>query len=154
MTQHRVYLAGGITGLSFKEASEWRDHARERLWDFSGGRIVAYDPLRFKDYLADETELADTYARNIMSSQRSIYARDRLDVSRSDLVLVNLLNAPRVSIGTVMEIAWADAWDIPCVLVMSDQGDPHDHAMIREACHWRVNDLDEALILTHRILMP
>jgi hypothetical protein len=34
--------------------------------------------------------------------------RDRFDATRCDVLLVNLLGAERVSIGTMMEVAWAD----------------------------------------------
>jgi len=39
--------------------------------------------------------------------------RDRFDVQTCDLLLVNLLGATSVSIGTMFELAWTDAWRKP-----------------------------------------
>ena len=149
-----VYLAGPITGLSFGQATDWRLDARQALKKMSNGQIESLDPMRHKDYLADETTLGDTYDERIMSSQRGIYGRDRFDCMRSDLLLVNMLGAQRVSIGTCMEIAWASSKNTPVVLVMEEEGNPHEHAMLREACYWRTPRLDEGLSLVYRILCP
>jgi hypothetical protein len=82
---------------------------------------------------------------------------------RADVLLVNLLGAERVSIGTVMEIAWADAVRVPVVLVMEpsaeentglvpSKGNVHEHAMIRECVGFRVQTLDEGLNVVKAIL--
>lgn len=146
-----VYLAGPITGLTYDGTTEWRDHAIKVLKEKG---ITGLSPMRHKDYLHGTTTIADTYEDKVMSSQRGIYARDKFDCERADVVLVNLLGAKRVSIGTVMEIAWATANNNPVVLVMEDEGNIHDHALLREACPFRVNNLDEALSVVIRILVP
>lgn len=154
MKSFLVYGAGPITGLTYEGATGWREEASRSLTALSGGRIELLDPMRHKDYLADQTSLADTYDETVLSSQRGIYGRDRLDCLRSDLVLVNLLGAQKVSIGTVMEIAWADSRKIPIVLAMERDGNPHDHAMLREACYWRVTTIDEAVRTAVMLLVP
>ena len=54
-----------------------------------------------------------------------------------------------------MEVAWADAWDIPIVYVTEKDGSNiHEHSMIREACPFTVHDLEEAVLLTAKILLP
>lgn len=52
-----------------------------------------------------------------------------------------------------MEIAWADAWRKPVVLVM-ENANIHDHAMIREVSGFIVPDLDEAIRAVTAILSP
>lgn len=147
-----VYAAGPITGLSFKEVSGWRENLAR---DLSVSGVTVLSPLRDKTrMLVDELLIADSYVEDALSSQRGIYGRDRLDVMRSDLVFANLLGASRVSIGTVMEIAWADSKRTPVVLLMEKTGNPHDHAMLREACYWRTDDFNEAVFLTRSILRP
>ena len=44
-----------------------------------------------------------------------------------------------------MEIAWA--WDngVHVVCVIEESGNPHDHAMIREAIGFRVTTVEEAV---------
>lgn len=141
-----VYLAGPITGLSYEGATDWRKHAVSEL---SKHGIAALDPMRGKDYLSGVTEFTmdgDRYkAMNVLSSNRGIMTRDRWDATRCDVLLVNFLGAKRVSIGTCMELAWADLMRTPIVCVMEDEGNPHDHGMILEALGYRVSTLKEAL---------
>lgn len=153
MKSFLVYLAGPITGLSFGGATDWRRDAAIAIARGSTGRVETLSPMRHKDYLAGVEKIADSYEGSVLSSQRGIFYRDRLDCTRADLVLVNMIGATRVSIGTVMEIAWANAREIPIVLVMED-GNLHEHSMLREACGFRVQTMAEAIDVTLRILMP
>lgn len=152
----RVYLAGPITGLRYAEGQSWRDHAQNEL-----GRvgIEAFSPLRSKAYLntvdGPLTASCDGYdVLGVLSSKRGIMTRDRWDATRCDVILVNLLGAKSVSIGTVMEIAWADAVRTPIVCAIEPEGNVHEHAMIQEALGFRVPTLDEAIQVTRAILEP
>lgn len=149
-----VYLAGPITGQSYAGATDWRTSATDMLHLLSKGDIRCLDPMRNKAYLNNELNIGDHYDEHIMSSQRGIFGRDRFDCMRADLVLVNMLGATRVSIGTVMEIAWANSRNIPVVLAMEKEGNPHEHAMLREACYWRTDDLPDAVLTVAKILCP
>src|SRR4051812_12682585 len=104
---YHVYLAGPITGLSFDNAVNWREEFIAKL----PSEIVGLSPLRGKDYLEGEPSIAACYenAGLVLSCERGITTRDYNDVKRSDVIVVNLLGAQKVSIGTVMEIAWAKA---------------------------------------------
>lgn len=141
-----VYLAGAITGLTYDGAEDWRAYAKSEL---AASGIKAVSPLRGKDYLRGIAALTADCAGygdlNCMSSPRGIMTRDRFDATRCDVLLVNLLGAERVSIGTVMEIAWADAVRTPIVVAMEPKGNVHEHAMIAEAIGFRVSTLTEAL---------
>ncbi|MGH7534767.1 MAG: nucleoside 2-deoxyribosyltransferase [Gemmatimonadales bacterium] len=148
-----VYLAGPITGQSLAGANDWRAAAAEYLAEHG---VNAITPLRGKDYLNTIVGADGTYGMEYevhpMSAAHGITARDRWDCQRSDLVLVNLLPAgDRVSIGTVMEVAWADAAR-KYVLVVMEPGGVHDHAMLREAASLVLPDLEEALHLVPVIL--
>ena len=150
-----VYLAGPITGLSYKGCTDWRQQAIDHLKQFG---IQGLSPLRSKDYLLNKLTINDAYEDKVLSSQRGIYARDKFDCFSADALLVNLLGAKTVSIGTVMEIAWAAGNGTPIVLVMEDwinaDHNIHEHAMIREACPFRVPTLDEALFVITALLAP
>ncbi len=88
-----------------------------------------------------------------LSGPRGIMTRDRFDATRCDVLLVNLLGAAKVSIGTVMEIAWADLKRTPIVVAIENDGsNPHEHAMIGEAIGFRCGTLDEALDVVRSIL--
>ena len=154
MNQPKVYLAGPITGLNFDEATDWRHNAQ--LYLKSHG-IEAFSPLRGKQYLKNLKELsanAKDYEGfySVLSSSRGILTRDRWDASTCDLLLVNLLGADRPSIGTIMEIAYADAQRTPIVVAMEAKGNPHEHMMLTQAFDFRVPTLEEALYICTMIL--
>lgn len=153
----KVYLAGGITGMTFNGCNNWREYAIRVLAEHN---IHGYNPLRAKDYLKAVNEQAGlramqkTYDGFVMSTAKGITTRDHWDVMTSDVVLVNLADAKVVSIGTVMEIAWAHAYRKPTVMVMENEGNLHDHPMIRESVGFILPDLDEALHLIKAMLLP
>lgn len=69
------------------------------------------------------------------------------------MILVNFLGAKKVSIGSVMEITWADAWRKPIIIVM-EKDNVHAHAMIKEVAGFIVSDLDEAIAIAIAVLSP
>jgi len=148
-----VYLAGPITGLSFEGATDWRDFAIKEL---AKGGIKGLSPMRGKDFLKGIQEFSAQChtegALNALASPRGIMTRDRFDATRCDVLLVNLLGAKSVSIGTVMEIAWADAVRTPIVCAIEPTGNVHEHAMIDQALGYRVPTLDEAINIVRAIL--
>ena len=143
----QVYLAGPISGLTFDGAADWREFAKANLAE---NGIKALSPLRSKEYLRQVngplTGTGEEYAHlGVLSLPRGVMTRDRYDATRCDALLVNLLGADRVSIGTVMEIAWADLCRTPVIVAMEPSGNPHEHMMIAEAIGFRVPSLAEAL---------
>ena len=150
-----VYLAGPIAGTSYAECTTWRDKVKS---DLQACGITAFSPMRAKQYLSD----VDSFVKNcdghdfrLLSSNRGIMTRDRWDATRCDLLFVNVLGAKEVSIGTVMEIAFADLYRIPIVCAIEPSGDnPHDHGMICEAIGFRVPTIDEAVEITKAVLLP
>lgn len=149
----QVYLAGPITGLTFSGATDWREAAKAELRPYG---IHALSPMRAKEYPRDVkgpfSATCEGYGDlSCMLSPRGIMTRDRFDATRCDALLVNLLGAKTVSIGTVMEIAWADAYRTPIVVAMEPKGNPHEHAMIAEAIGFRVTTLEEALTVVRAI---
>jgi len=87
-----------------------------------------------------------------LSGPRGIMTRDRFDATRCDVLLVNLLGATKVSIGTCMEIAWADLKRTPIVVAMEPEGNPHEHCMITEAIGFRCDSMRQALDVVTGIL--
>jgi nucleoside 2-deoxyribosyltransferase len=148
----KVYLAGPITGLTFNEAQDWRDAAVQR---FKDNGIIAYSPLRAKDYLKKYATLSGTgeeYANeNVMSTQKAVVCRDKWDATRCDLLFVNLLGAKTVSIGTMFELAWAYDHQIPIVCAI-EKGNIHDHMFVREVIAFPLPTLEAALTTAISIL--
>lgn len=169
-----IYLAGPITGLDWKSATEWRKDLIERFKDASTGKInyIGLSPLRDKEYyLEKEDNIKDRYDEYKMSTAKAITDRNINDVRRSNLVIVNFIDAKKISIGTVLEIGAAKALNIPIILIMEDEKQEeffnesvsitelnssvnvkylsefknvHDHFMIRESSSIIASNIDEA----------
>lgn len=151
-----VYLAGPIAGCSYDGATGWRDYAITAL---ARAGIKGLSPMRAKEYLAAvESDVGfsatcEEYGHlSPLSGPRGIMTRDRFDATRCNILFVNLLGATKVSVGTVMEIAWADLRRTPIVVAIEPEGNPHEHAMIGEAIGFRCATLAEALHVTRSIL--
>lgn len=143
--QPKIYLAGPITGLSYGECTDWRAYVTRQL-----PLAACYSPMRAKTFLQHEQCVQDHYDHPL-ASQGGITMRDRWDVMTCDLLFVNVLGAKLPSIGTVMEVAWADAWRKPIVLCM-EAGNPHDHSMVRGVQPFIVEDLDSGIVIARAIL--
>jgi nucleoside 2-deoxyribosyltransferase len=141
MCKSRCYLAGPITGLGWKDCTDWRDGVEEKLSNYG---ILGLSPLRGTNYLSQEQCLKDNYNEHVMSTAKGITYRDMNDVRQSDVILVNLLGAQKVSIGTMLEISAAFVLNKPIVLVM-EEGNIHTHAMVMTMCGWIVQDLEKAI---------
>ncbi len=144
-----VYLAGPITGKSYEQATGWRRSITRRLIPGIG----AASPLRGKDYLSEETDLAHTYPKPL-STEPAIVGRDFFDVREVKIVCLNLLGTKVVSIGSMIEIGWAVAARTPLLLIMEAEGNPHDHPFVRRAATWRVDNAEEAVFIINSTLEP
>lgn len=157
MVNKTVYLAGPISGLSYNESTSWRDSVTEALRQSS---IKAISPLRAKVYLRELGPIKDAYEQDDlagqayvnMSTERGITSRDRFDCMNCGVLFVNLLGTSKVSIGTCMEIAWADAKRIPIVLVIDQKDNLHDHAMIRDCISFRASNIKDGVDIVKAIL--
>ncbi len=145
----KIYLAGPISGLTYKEATDWRKYAESWLSDV----FQVLDPLRGKEYLRNETDLAaNGYPDKPLSTGKAIVGRDRNDVKTSAVVLMNMLGAKIVSTGTVLELGWADVYETPVVLVMEPTGNVHEHAMVRELAAFHTGDLNTGIDIARYVI--
>lgn len=145
-----VYLAGPIAGLDYQETVDWREHATGLLKQF---KIKTLSPMRGKGALAHEMgKVQGSYEHDPLSSRSGITTRDRFDVMRCDMVLANFNGAQYISIGTCIEIGWADAWRKPLVVIMDVQN-VHWHAMVRQIAGFVVSDMEEAIEVVKAVLL-
>lgn len=151
----KVYLAGPIRGLNFDVASDWRKKASSMLETYG---IDGYSPLRAKKDLIQHLDVLDERKNKIdhpIVSPQGVVGRDRHDVFTCDMMIAYLLGAKTVSIGTMFELAWADAWRKPVILVMEGDGsNVHEHFFIRQTVLYSVSDLNEAIQLAVAVLLP
>lgn len=136
-----VYLSGPMSGLTGPEMTEWRRHAETTL--ATAGYTVR-DPCRGMTFAESDQPLQPDYAKSEVSNDHACFIRDRFDVVAADILLVNLLGARKVSIGTVVEVAWAHLLDKFTVLVM-EQDNPHRHAFMAECSGVIFEDIDDAV---------
>ena len=136
-----VYLCGTITPDPVHLA--WREEAEERL-DKLGVGVVS--PVRGKDprdWTLDGTDSArpTTYANG------GFVPRDRRDLERCDAVLLYFMadGAPdRQSIGTWVELGWANILDVPVVIV-TDMKEVSGHPFVWRSAAKVCETLDEGL---------
>jgi len=156
MVDKTVYLAGAISGLTYDEASKWRDHVTNELGRFG---IKCLSPLRAAIHLRHaggllsdcEIQEGTKPAVEAMSTPRGVIARDKFDATHCNILLVNLLGAKKVSIGTCVEIGWANALNIPIIVVM-EKDNCHNHVFIRESASFITESLSDAVYLIKAIL--
>lgn len=152
MKTWKCYLSGPIAGLTYDESIKWTNIAKERLEPFG---IFGYRPLRSKTKTDELKGVISSDPRNgILTTDASIYSRDRYDVESCDCMLVNLLDAKRVSIGTCYEMAWASLLRKPMIIMMEKEGNLHDHPFVRMSCDIRTYNLDDGIEAVKHILLP
>ncbi len=149
MCKPALYLAGPITGESWNGATDWRTQVSLAL---GAAGIEGISPLRSKEYLLNEVAIADRYDEHILSTSKGIFTRDFYDVSRVDGLFVNFLGAKKVSIGTVMEIAYAWSLRKPIIVVM-DKENMHQHSMLRESAGWVVDTIEEGIHVAQNVFL-
>lgn len=162
----RVYLAGPIAGLTYEEATlSWRDKVAKALDGYhlsDKGTIPSlqegiqtFSPMRGKIFLKGTGEAIGKqgYEQHPMSSMQGIIGRDRNDVMNCDLVFMNVYGAEKVSIGTTVELGWADAFRKPVVLILNEGG-VHDHAFYKGLATYVCNSLEQGIQCAKALLLP
>ena len=143
-----VYLAGPISGCDYLEATDWRDYVEDAL---NSSEVKCLNPMRNKEMLEEETSMSPLGYDHPLTTQRGVMTRDHNDCIHADLVFVNLLGPKRVSIGTVMELAWAWEKRIPIVCLM-EKDNCHQHIMLRETMDYPLEDVDSGIEIAKAIL--
>lgn len=130
MGKIKIYLAGGMSGLSYDEQIQWRRDFVANLMECLGGRAnfeVTIPPYYYTTAYP-EAQVQDS-EREAME-----FLLNRL--RHSDLVVVNF-NVPQ-SIGTAMEIAIAKELRIPVIGIKSENIELHP--WLTESCIKMFND--------------
>lgn len=137
----KIYLAGPVTGLTYEEASAWRIEFSSLL----PLQMVALNPIGSETHLISAEVIPASSPGHPISNARSLVAKCRHMVQSCDVLVANLLGAKQMSPGTVVEIGWADCLRKPILLIMENEGNPHDRPLVTELAGWRVQSLPDAL---------
>lgn len=136
----RIYLARPFSGFDAHEVREYMNNVGQVL-KRAGYEILS--PMAKKDFLTGV--LRNEGYHDPVASNHAIFERDRWMVTnQADVVLVDLSEASVISIGCVMELAWASLLGKHTVVVMGPDN-VHRHAFVIEAADIIFEDLEVAL---------
>jgi len=139
----RVYLAGPITGKGFAEVSGHFAGLKSRL-ERCGYQVL--HPMLGKDHLRTETTFRPEGYTHPVTQDHAIFERDQWMVTKQvDIVLADLSQATRVSIGTCYELAWASLAGVHTVVVLPDDN-PHRHCFVTESADIIFEALGDAVM--------
>lgn len=136
----RIYTAGPITGLSYNQVMERYEAQTARLRDYG---YEVFCPMVGKGFLKDEASLSGFGYDSPTATNRAIKGRDKWMVKQSDIVLVDFTDAKVASIGSCMEIAWAEEFNKHVIVVMPKEN-VHRHAFILESADIIFENIYEA----------
>lgn len=146
-----VYLSGPITGLTYQDARYgWRgDFAKLLTPD-----INVLSPMRHEGHLAEITgPLAENYPTHLFSHSKMIVNKDFMDIRRSDLMVLNVMGAmEKVSRGSLVELGYAAAIDVPIVLIIEPEGNIHDYPFVIENSMVRLDNLQDAATAVNSLM--
>jgi len=138
----KIYTAGPISGQSYEQVMN-RYQEQVKILRGIGYEVIC--PMTGKSYLRTELEFkAQGYEQHPVSTNHAIKERDRWMVGQSDIVLVDFSSCNGiVSIGSCMELAWADELKKHSIVVM-DKDNIHQHCFILECADIVFSTLIEA----------
>ena len=125
----KIYIAYPLTGRNFREVESY---ILDRVGTLNFFGYEVFHPLIFKSHLRKEKSLKAGGYKHPLSCDHAIIERDFWMINHADIIYMNLLDAEKVSIGCMMELAWAYQLRKHVVLIM-EEGNVHDHAFVREA---------------------
>jgi len=138
----KIYTAGPISGQSYEQVM---NKYKEQVKILRGIGYEVICPMTGKSYLRTELEFkAKGYEQHPLSTNHAIKERDRWMVGQADIVLVDFSSCNGiVSIGSCMELAWADELKKHSIVVM-DKDNIHQHCFILECADIVFSTLIEA----------
>jgi hypothetical protein len=125
----KIYCARPITGLGYKEIELYYNNITNKL--ITLGYNVLH-PMIGKSYLSSETQFKSDGYQNPLSTDHAIVRRDNWMVKQCDILLLNLLESKKVSIGCMMELAWGYDYNKHIITLMEDNN-IHKHSFVIES---------------------
>ena len=140
MNGDRIYLAHPIGGLDYSNIMDYY-YGAETVLQAAGYQTLC--PMRGKAYLRNEKELRPDGYQQPVSTNHAIIERDLWMVQQSNIVLVDLSGAKAISVGCMMELAWAHLLRRHTIVVMEEYN-VHRHAFVLEAADIVFENLTDA----------
>jgi nucleoside 2-deoxyribosyltransferase len=137
-----IYLAHPISGLSYDAVTTYYEATGRQL---RGMGYKVLHPMLGKEHLRTEKEFRALDYRHPVSTNHAIIERDAWMVDRADIVLVDLRDTDTVSIGCMMELAWAYRQHKHTIVILPEDN-VHRHAFVLEAADIVFGTLAMALL--------
>ena len=128
----KIYLSGGMSGISFKEQSKWRSNIMDEI---RYNREYTKSPTFFNPVMYYN------FNEKLHKSEKEIMEFDLYNLRNSDLVIVNFNNP--ASIGTAMELMLAKERNIPVIAFGINDQDVHPWLL--ECCTRICDDIRETV---------
>lgn len=132
MDRFKIYLSGGMTGLTFEDQMQWRNQIRDMI-------IFSRYDHTYQPYFFNPPRYYN-FENKRHKSEREVMEFDLNALRKSDLVIVNF-NNPQ-SLGTAMELMVAYERKIPVVGICSDTS--LLHPWLIECTNRMCSSIDEA----------
>jgi len=137
-----IYLVRPISGCSIQEVIQSYEETAEILNSAGNQTLHA---MMGKHHFNETTGIFDVEGyTHPVSTDRAIIGRDKWMTKKADIVFANFLGAERVSIGSVMELAWAYDHGKHVVLAM-EEDNVHRHAFVMQCADIIYSDYQESL---------
>ena len=122
MNNFTIYLAGAMTGLTFKAMTDWRIKIKQELLKSSAKSLIVINPVNYYNFSHPQHD-----------SEKKVMEYDLWRLKDSNLVIVNL-NKPD-SIGTAMELMCAKKNNIPIIGLCENKYYTDVHPWLKECCN-------------------
>lgn len=133
MNDFTIYLSGGMQDLSLEASLEWRNRFEDAIELLESDKHVkCFSPPKY--YAPQEQE---------HKTEREVFEFDKWKLKQSNLV-VCYFNVPK-SLGTAMELAWAQEWGIPIIGICEKDEIQNLHTWLVECCTRFCNNIPEAI---------
>lgn len=142
-----IYCARPISGCDYQLVVDYYHRIGSRL-SLAGFRVLT--PMCGKEYLRTDPKLKAHGHGAPVSTNHAVKERDKWMVQTSNLVFVNLIDTDRVSIGSVMELAWADAFGAHSIVALSAEN-IHRHAFVLDCADIVFPGEEEALLYLEKL---
>jgi len=131
MKRLSVYCAHPISGLTWDEVVDYYQDINSLL---GGMGLDVLHPMTGKGEI--RTEISERFQpadfKSAIASNHAIFERDRWMVNQCDMLLLDLTGTTTISIGCMMELAWASLLGKYTVVIM-EPTNIHLHAFVVEA---------------------
>lgn len=152
MYRYKVYLSGPIASLTPAEATSWRAYAQKFLLEYSKGEVIGICPMRHSSFKKEHGHRRED---DVLKDAHACYLRDKNDIKECNLMFVNVIDPPqRISMGTNIEIGWADAFGKPIICVANRDGMYDKDLLFRATIDNMYYDLDIGLRNCCDFLLP